>query len=144
MGPGEGRRENEQRFVVGVSVVLTLHGRQIEDCLDDGLEMPCRDPRDDRPAGWRPDPMRSHVGARPDGVQNTRGPAWGRGEAVARNGKDARTRGRTGVRTILEYRRESRPKAYRLCIPPDERRARERRARDPRWGLGARVLPLQP
>ena len=47
------------------------------------------------------------------------------------------------VCTILEYRRESRPKAYRLCIPPDERRARERRARDPRWGLGARVLPLQ-
>ena len=27
------------------------------------------------------------MGARPDGAQNQRGPAWGRSEAVARNGK---------------------------------------------------------
>ena len=45
--------------------------------------------RPSRPAGWRRPRTRkrSRVGARPDGAQNQRGPAWGRSEAVARNGK---------------------------------------------------------
>ena len=36
----KGGGEIEQRFVVSPSVLTTLYGRQIEDCLDDRLKMP--------------------------------------------------------------------------------------------------------